>query len=60
VVRRLAEATAGTLCPRAAARLDDILALGPAGALDVGDGARAVVEAGVLRFTATPPPVPRA
>src|SRR5439155_22912414 len=51
VVRRLAEDATGTLCPRAAARLEDILALagradGPA-ALDVGDGARAVVEQGV-------------
>jgi tRNA(Ile)-lysidine synthase len=60
VVRRLAEAAAGTLCPRAATRLDDILALGGSGALDVGDGARAVVESGVLRFAATPPLVPRA
>src|SRR5215218_7598124 len=38
VVRRLAEAATGGLCARAAARLDDILALGDAGALDVGDG----------------------
>jgi tRNA(Ile)-lysidine synthase len=55
VVRRLAEAATGGLCGRAAARLDDILALGDAGALDVGDGARAVVEGGVLRFEPTPP-----
>jgi tRNA(Ile)-lysidine synthase len=55
VVRRLAEAATGGLCARAAARLDDILALGDAGALDVGDGARAVVEGGVLRFEPTPP-----
>jgi tRNA(Ile)-lysidine synthase len=55
VVRRLAEAATGGLCARAAARLDDILALGEAGALDVGDGARAVVEGGVLRFEPTPP-----
>jgi tRNA(Ile)-lysidine synthase len=55
IVRRLAEAATGALCPRAAARLDDILALrGPAAALDVGDGARAVLEQGVLRFTTTP------
>ena len=40
---------------RAATRLDDILALGGDGALDVGDGARAVVEGGVLRFERTPP-----
>jgi tRNA(Ile)-lysidine synthase len=57
VVRRLAEDATGALCPRAAARLDDILALrGPAAALDLGDGARAVVEEGVLRFTTTPRP----
>jgi tRNA(Ile)-lysidine synthase len=55
VVRRLAEAATGGLCARAAARLDDILALGGDGALDVGDGARAVAQGGVLRFEATPP-----
>jgi tRNA(Ile)-lysidine synthase len=55
VVRRLAEAATGGLCARAAARLDDILALGDTGALDVGDGARAVVEGGVVRFERTPP-----
>lgn len=56
VVRRLAEDAAGGLCPRAAARLDDILALDEQGAaLDVGDGARAIVENGVLRFGPTPP-----
>jgi tRNA(Ile)-lysidine synthase len=54
VVRRLAETATGALCPRAAARLDDILALGD-GALDLGDGARAVVEGGVLRCARTPP-----
>jgi tRNA(Ile)-lysidine synthase len=55
VVRRLAEAATGGLCARAAGRLHDILALGEAGALDVGDGARAVVEDGVVRFEPTPP-----
>jgi tRNA(Ile)-lysidine synthase len=54
VVRRLAEAATGALCPRAAGRLEDILALGE-GALDLGDGARAVVEDGVLRCARTPP-----
>ncbi len=54
VVRRLAEDAAGGLCPRAANRLDDVLALGE-GALDLGDGARAVVEDGVLRIAPTPP-----
>jgi len=55
VVRRLAEEATGGLCARAAARLGDILALGNAGALDVGDGARAIVEGGMVRFEATPP-----
>jgi tRNA(Ile)-lysidine synthase len=55
VVRRLAEAATGGLCGRAPGRLDDIFALGEDGALDVGDGARAVVSGGVLRFEATPP-----
>jgi tRNA(Ile)-lysidine synthase len=55
VVRRLAERATGALCARAATRIDDILGLGVAGALDVGDGARAVVEGGVLHFERTPP-----
>jgi tRNA(Ile)-lysidine synthase len=54
VVRRLAEDATSAFCPRAAARLDDILALGE-GALDVGDGARALVADGVLRMVPTPP-----
>jgi tRNA(Ile)-lysidine synthase len=54
VVRRLAEDAAGRLCPRAAARLDDILALGD-GALDLGEGVRAQVEEGILRMVPTPP-----
>ena len=54
VVRRLAEAAAGGLCARAPGRLDDILALGE-GALDLGDGARAVVDDGTLRCERTPP-----
>ena len=40
-------------------RMDDILALRDGGALDVGDGARAVVSGGVLHFEATPPLDPR-
>ena len=44
VVRRLAEAATGELCARAASRVGDVLALGEEGALDVGDGARAVVS----------------
>jgi tRNA(Ile)-lysidine synthase len=59
VVRRLAEDATGALCGRAAGRLGDILELGGGGpgsaALDVGDGARAIVEGGVLRFEPTPP-----
>jgi tRNA(Ile)-lysidine synthase len=54
VVRRLAEAAAGRLCARAPGRLDELLALGD-GALDLGDGARAVVSGGVLRVEPTPP-----
>ena len=54
VVRRLAEDAAGRLCARAPGRLDDILALGD-GALDLGDGARAVVAGGVLHVEPTPP-----
>ena len=54
VVRRLAEDATGGLCPRAAGRLGDIVALG-SGALDVGDGARAEVRDGVLRMVPTPP-----
>jgi tRNA(Ile)-lysidine synthase len=54
VVRRLAEAATGSLCARAPGRLDDILALGD-GALDLGSGARAVVDGGVLRCEPTPP-----
>jgi tRNA(Ile)-lysidine synthase len=53
VLRRLAEDATGRLCPRAAARLDDVLALGD-GALDLGDGARAIVEGGVLRVSRSP------
>ena len=54
VVRRLAEGATGGLCPRAPGRLDDLLGLG-AGALDLGDGARAEVRDGVLRMVPTPP-----
>ena len=54
VVRRLAEDATSASCPRAATRLDDLLALGD-GALDVGEGARGVVAGGVLRFEPTPP-----
>ena len=53
VVRRLAERATGAYCARAAGRLDDIVALGD-GALDLGDGARAIVDRGVLRCERTP------
>ncbi len=60
VVRRLAEAATGSLCPQAAARLDELLALGEvdrdqaSAALDIGGGARAVIDGGVLRFELSP------
>lgn len=57
VVRELAESATGGPCPRAAVRLDGILGLdrgAGSAALDVGDGARAVVEGGVLRFERSP------
>jgi len=53
VLRRLAEYAVGGPCGRVAARLDEVLALD--GALDVGDGARVVVEDGVLHVEPTPP-----
>jgi tRNA(Ile)-lysidine synthase len=52
VVRRLAEDALGMPVPRAVARFEELLALD--GALDVGDGARAVVQRGVLHFERTP------
>jgi tRNA(Ile)-lysidine synthase len=55
VVRRLAEDAVGHLVPRAAARTEDVLALGDDGALDLGDGARAVVRGGILSAEPTPP-----
>jgi tRNA(Ile)-lysidine synthase len=68
VMRRLAEDAVGGFCPRAATRLDDVLALAGEGArkgttagetrtaraLDLGDGVRAVVEQGMLRVVPTP------
>jgi hypothetical protein len=53
-VRRLAESALGRAVPRAAGRTGDVLALDEGGALDVGDGARARVRAGILRFEPTP------
>ena len=54
IVRRLAEDATGGAVPRAARRTEDVLALGSDGALDLGDGARARVRAGILRFEPTP------
>jgi tRNA(Ile)-lysidine synthase len=54
VLRRLAEDATGALCARAAGRLDDVLALGADGALDLGDGARAIVAAGMVSVGRTP------
>ncbi|MDX6700185.1 MAG: tRNA(Ile)-lysidine synthase [Baekduia sp.] len=59
VLRRLAEDATGRLCPRAATRLDDVLALGDDGALDLGDGARATVAGGVVRVGRTPARAPK-
>jgi tRNA(Ile)-lysidine synthase len=59
ILRRLAEDATGNLCARAATRLDDVLALGDAGALDLGDGARAIVAAGVVRVGRTPVRTPK-
>jgi tRNA(Ile)-lysidine synthase len=59
VLRRLAEDAVHAPCPRAGARLEDVLALrqGPGGraALDLGDGARAVLAAGRIRCERSPP-----
>jgi tRNA(Ile)-lysidine synthase len=55
VLRRLAEEVTGVLCPRASGRLDEVLGLDEGGALDLGEGARAVVSDGILRVARTPP-----
>jgi tRNA(Ile)-lysidine synthase len=59
VLRRLAEDAVGGLCARAATRLDDVLALGDEGALDLGEGARAIVSGGVVRVGRTPAREPK-
>jgi tRNA(Ile)-lysidine synthase len=59
ILRRLAEDVTGRLCARAATRLEDVLALGDDGALDIGDGARAIIERGVLRVGRTPARAPK-
>ena len=53
-VRRLAERTLAARAPRVLSRADEVLALGPDAALDLGDGARARVRAGVLSFERSP------
>ncbi|MCW2991058.1 MAG: tilS [Solirubrobacterales bacterium] len=55
VLRRLAEDAVGSLCPRVSARFQEVLELSDHAMLDLGDGARAVVSGGVLRFERTPP-----
>jgi tRNA(Ile)-lysidine synthase len=59
VLRRLAEDVVGGLCGRAATRFTDVLALGDDGALDLGDGARAIVAGGVVRVGRTPARPPK-
>jgi tRNA(Ile)-lysidine synthase len=54
VLRRLAEAAVGGLCPRAASRYEEVLELADDAMLDLGDGARAVVCDGVLSCERTP------
>lgn len=54
VLRRLAEDAIAAPCARAAGRLGEVLALGDDGALDLGDGARAIVRGGVVSVGRTP------
>jgi len=58
VLRHLAEAATGAPCPRAVRRYEEVVALAD-GALDLGDGARALVTGGVLRVGRTPARTPR-
>jgi len=55
VLRRLAEEAVGELCPRVSGRYEEVLDLSDHAMLDLGDGARAVVRNGTLRFERTPP-----
>jgi tRNA(Ile)-lysidine synthase len=55
VLRRLAEAAVGGLCPRASSRYEEVCDLGDDAMLDLGDGARAVVCDRVLSCERTPP-----
>jgi tRNA(Ile)-lysidine synthase len=54
VVQRLADTAAGGLAPGAARRADEVAALDH-GALDIGNGVRALVDGGRVRFVLTPP-----
>lgn len=54
VLRRMAESATGAGCPRAAARLDEVLAL-QQGSIDLGDGARVTIGGGDVRMGRTPP-----
>lgn len=62
VLRELCERTTGAPCPRAAGRLDDVLALAAAatrqgsGSVDVGDGARIELRRGIVRCVASAGP----
>ncbi|MEJ7783906.1 MAG: tRNA lysidine(34) synthetase TilS [Solirubrobacteraceae bacterium] len=55
VLRRLAEDAVGSLCPRVSARFEEVCELADHAMLDLGDGVRAVVRKGTLRFERTPP-----
>lgn len=59
VLRALAEDATGAACPRVGGRLEDVLALAAApgrpALLDLGDGARAVVQDGLVRCVRSPP-----
>jgi tRNA(Ile)-lysidine synthase len=56
VVQRLADrASAAGLAPGAARRADEVAALSNGGALDIGSGVRASVQAGTVTFARTPP-----
>src|SRR5947209_17385757 len=55
VVQRLADTALGGPAAGAARRADEVAALGPEAALDLPQGLRAIVTAGVLRFGRTPP-----
>lgn len=59
VLRRLAENATGNLCARAATRLDDVLALGEGGVLDLGDGARVRISGDRVSVGRTPALAPK-